>query len=499
MYERTRLAAHCICLLILSGFTALAGAQQTTHVVSPGAYRVEIADALASPFDSRNLLGTHSLWWGHQKDLLVPGTTNNYPVVDSFFRNTKGMIRYGGGANEIPWDACSGEVASRIAVKAVDWAGPMKCVFGIPEYLATVRATGGSGAWLIANIAGIDYQPFSMGELVVETGQAAAALRTAGSGLQRYWELGNELERGRYRWSPEKIASRASAAGREIMRRDPQARLVLPLIEYNDPHQPPRKVFNETLLRAMTQPVSDIALHLYYDGAPGGPSIPTQLRTVVDTAALYRQVTGHAAAFWITEHGRWPEGEPGESDWQSNWYKTNDMYGVLGTADFLIALTQIEDVAGAMLHGLRAGPWNVFDKTPLGPEPSGIGKLLQLLAAATPAQRLQTRSFSQNKSLYKGGYDMRAAAFEKTDQRTISVWLINRAPVPIAVSFVFPARAANATFTKGSTLVCPISDGRCTGSQYLLFPDNTGQITRFANYTNMNLSSRSVTNLTFGY
>lgn len=498
MYECKRQAARCIFFLTLSGITSLAGAEQTTHVVSQGEYRVEIADAKASPFDSRNLLGTHSLWWGHQADLWIPGTTDNYPAVDSFFRRTKGVIRYGGGANEISWKACNGPAASRRAVKAVDWAGPMNCAFGVPEYLATVRATGGSAIWLIANIAGIDHQPFSMGELLAEAGQAASALKTSGDNLQRYWELGNELERGHYRWPPEMIAGRASAAGREIMNRDPEARLVLPLIEYDDPNQPPRKMFNEKLLRAMTQPINDVALHLYYDGAPGGATIPTQLSTVVDTAALYRRVTGHAGAIWISEHGRWPQGDAGAKDWKSNWYKTNDMDGVLATADFLIGLAQVEDVAGAMLHGLRAGPWNVFDKTLLGPEPSGVGKLLLLFAQTGPATRLQTRSFSQNQSHYKGGYDMRAAAFESTDQRTISVWLINRAPVPIAVRVDLPAHVAGTEVATGSSLVCPVIDGRCAGSQYRLFPVSKGQATRSANSVNISLPARSVTAIAVG-
>lgn len=350
----------------MSTSSVLVAAEPSTHIVSQGAYRITVADAKASRFDARELLGTHSLWWGYQSDLWIPGSTNSYPTVNTFFKKSGGLIRYGGGANEIPWQACSAPIADRTPVKAVSWAEPMKCLFGVPEYLSTVRANGGGGAWLIANIAGVDFQIYGLNEMLLSVGQAATSLRATGADLDRYWELGNELERGRYGWSPETIAARASAAAQEILQRDPLARLVLPLIEYNDPNQPPRTVFNQRLLTSMTQPVSRLALHLYYDGAPGGPSVPTQLNTITETAALYRQVHGQPSAIWITEHGRWPEGLPGALNWQDSWYKTNDMDGVLGTADFLIALTQIEDVAGAMLHGLRAGPWNVFDKAPRG-------------------------------------------------------------------------------------------------------------------------------------
>lgn len=499
MYHRTCQFARCIVALIFSGTVAASVAAQATYAVTQGAYRVEVTDAKVSAFTNRNLLGTHSLWWGYQADLMMPGGTKSYPVVSSFFSSTKGVIRYGGAANSIPWETCFGPVESRSALKIVDWAGPMKCAFGVSEYLATVRATGGKEAWLIANIVGgLDRQLFSTEDLKLETGQAASALEAAGNGLKRYWELGNELERGSYRWSPEMIAGRASVAGREIKDRDPGAQLILPLIEYDDPKQPSRRVFNERLLRAMTQPVDGLALHLYYDGAPGGPSIPTQINTIVDTAALYRRLKGHANAIWITEHGRWPEGLPSNNNWKASWYKTNNMDGVLGTADFLIALSQIEDVAGAMLHGLRAGPWNVFDKTALGPEPSGVGKLLLLLAETGQAARLQTHSFSQNQSSYKGGYDMRAAAFEDTSQQTISLWIINRAATPIAVDIDLPARAANSELIAGKSLVCPVANGRCAGSQYLIFPVNKEQITNAGNGPNIKLAARSVTSLTFG-
>lgn len=498
MFHRSRLSALFAGVLALVGLAGSVGAEQKgSHIVMPGAYRIEVAVEKASSFDARGLLGTHSLWWGHQADLWVPGTTSNYPAVNSFFQSTKGIIRYGGGANEISWRTCGGPAVLRIAAKAVPWAGPMKCEFGIPEYLQTVRATGGQEAWLIANLAGLDQQIFSVPDMVAEVGGAAAMLQTEGHGLQRYWELGNEMWTGRLRWPPEMIANRANAAGQEIRRVDPAAKLVLPLIEYNDPRQPARKVFNERLLRAMTLPIDGIALHLYYDGAPGGPSIPTQISTVTDTAALYQKVHGGATPLWITEHGRWPEGEPGGKDWKSSWYKTNDMDGVLGTADFLIALAQIDDVAGAMLHGLRAGPWNIFDKTPLGPEPSGVGKLLLLFAEASPITRLQTRSTSQNQSEYKGGYDLRATAFASDDQRRISLWVINRAPTPIATELVLPATPSKMGFTKGSSLVCPVTNGRCAGSQYRVFPVNNEQVSPIKNGAIVNLPARSVTTLTF--
>lgn len=475
----------------------LAHADSQPPFISPGPYRVVIEKTPVSDAPPHLLLGVHSLWWGHQNDLWIPGQSSNYQAVSSFLEKVQGIVRYGGGANEIPWSACTGPLAARKPVKAVDWAGPMPCLFGVPEYLQTMRKAGNANAWLIANIAGIDHLAYSETELQLNAGAAADSLKENAGDFTRYWELGNELERGRYQWSPEMIGRRASLAGQAILRQDAAARLVVPMIEYNASNQPPRKNFNERLLKSVTQPLAGIALHLYYDGAPGGPSIPTQINTVVETAEIYRKVKGNPASIWITEHGRWPEGDPGQKNWKSNWYKTNDMEGVLGTADFLIALSQVPEVTGAMLHGVRAGPWNVFDKTPNGPTPSGVGRLLLLFADTAPAGRLRTKTTSENQSGYKGGYDMRAAAFDSPNKDALSVWLINRASNAISVNLDLRQRTKKPVFLSGSSLICPLVEGKCSGDQYRTFPVSKNQVQNHEAGATVSLPANSVNTFIF--
>lgn len=476
-----------------------ANAEKSSEIVTSGEYHINVFDKFVSNFSARNLLGTHSLWWGYQKDLVSPITNKSYPSVLSFFYRTKGVIRYGGGANEIPWEACTGPVSSRKKVKAVSWAGPMQCRFGIEEYLSVVRASDGKESWLIANIAGTDYELLPMNQMVTTIGQAALYMKRSAVNLKRYWELGNELERGRYGWSPEKIARRASAAGVEISKIDTNARLILPLIEYDANKQPVRKVFNERLLRSMSHEVNGISLHLYYDGAPGGPSIPTQIRTVVESATLFREINGRQGEVWVTEHGRWPEGDTRSNNWEAQWYKTNDMDGVMATADFLIALAQVEDVAGAMLHGLRAGPWNVFEKSNHEPYLTGVGQLLDLFSEASSGNRLETRTVSLNQSKYKGGYDMRASAFVSPDNKIISLWVVNRSPVAITSQLTMPRHAVAAKLIKGSSLLCPLVDGRCSGDQFKVFQVNPEQVKYNQDKLKLTLPSRSVSVFQFGY
>lgn len=498
MMKSNKVPGRYIKIIFLSALTFFQYSQALaqSYAVKNGAYEIVVEKSRVSSLEAVHLLGVHSLWWGHQNDLWVPGTSSNYPSVENFFQRVKGITRFGGGANEIPWTACSGSIITRQPVKAVDWAAPMPCLFGVPEYLNTLRKADNKNAWLIANIAGNDYKSYSEIELQANSEAAATYLRSNSVDFNRYWELGNELERGRYQWPPEMIAKRASAAGQSILRKDPAAMLIAPLIEYNAANQPPRRAFNERLLKALSVPLAGVALHLYYDGSPGGPSIPTQISTVIETANIYQKVKGNPAAIWITEHGRWPEGDPSQKDWKANWYKTSDREGVIGTADFIIGLSQIPEVAGAMLHGVRAGPWNIFDKTATGPSASGVGKLLLLLADTGATKRLITATHSENQSGYKGGYDIRAAAFERADG-SVSIWVINRAATAITVNTDLSHNNPSLQFTTGNSLICLQSDGKCAGDQFRVFAVSRAQAQARSGSFAISLPAHSVSTLTF--
>jgi hypothetical protein len=459
-------------------------------------YSVVVDDVQISPYPAKNLFGTHSLWWGTQADLVQSNGTI-YPAFANFLKTTGGIVRYGGGADEISYKSCAGTPAARVAVKAVDWAGLMKCSYGIPEYIATVKAVGGDTSWTLANIAGINYKLFTSDELDAEATQAATYVKSQAPTLTRYWELGNELERGKYKWSPEFLASRASQAAKAIRKVDPDAKFVLPLIEFDASWQPAKKVFNERLLRAMTQPVNGIAFHLYYDGPPSGPTVSTQFSTVTDAAKLYKTVTGTDAAIWITEHARWPQGES-LPNWSDFWYRTNDMDGLLGTADFLLTASQIPEVAGLMLHGVRAGPWNVFDKV-AGKDPTltGVGMLYTTLAASKPSLRMQTRTTSMNQSQYKGGYDLRAGAFKTADKKSLAIWMVNRNTAAITVATGLPASMSSAALTSSTVIDCTIADGKCGANDFRRASLPAASIARAGGNVTLKLPARSISVLVF--
>lgn len=456
-----------ISALLASG--AVSAASESSLVTKGTDNKLVINAEVVGTTPAKDLLGTHSLWWGHAEGLFVRETERTDPVVVGLLKDLGGVVRFGGGANEISWRACTGPMDRRPMVKAVPWSGPMKCRFGYDEYLQVTKDAGLPSTWMIANLAGIDHNPMPQAEMAAEAGLAAAYVAVRAPASARYWELGNELERGKYQWAPEAIAQRAEAAGRAILAKDPAARLVLPLIEYDHPAQPPRRKFNEQLLQATGAKLTGVALHLYYDGRPGGPAVSTQLNTVRETAALIASKANGPRQVWITEHGRWPEGDGSNPDWKRQWPQTNDAGGVVSSADFIIGLSQIDSVAGAMLHGLRAGPWNVFDVGVGGPKLTGVGKLLQLFGESGARERLRAVTTSRNDSSYAGGYDVRASAFRGKANDELVVWAVNRGAMqaPLTIEVTASAKLADIRGS-ASALLCEKISGTCTGPDFIV-------------------------------
>lgn len=483
-------------ILYVTVASTITNAASAIIMSKPFDYHAVVQDVAASHHPARDLLGVHSLWWGHQ-ETLMDGAGLTFPAVESWLRATGGVIRFGGGANEIPWEACGDHRENRKAFKAVPWAGPMVCRFGIDEYLQLTRKSGGTKAWLLANIAGEDQMPWSDEKMRAEAGKAARALVEMAPDLQRVWEIGNELDRGHRLWPTERLAARVSLAATAILAADPKAKLVLPMMDYDVPRQLKRIEYNKRFLESITIPVQSIAHHIYYDGLKGGPSIPTQLKPIVDSAALFRKLKGKPAEVWITEHGRWPDGDPSEPDWKTRWHQTNDLSGVISTADFLIAISQIEEVAGAMLHGLRAGPWNIFEKGPNGLQPTGVGRLLEMLAQTGATTRLKTTSEGVNRSGYRGGYDVRAAAFKTGRSGELVLWIVNRSPEPAKLFVALPA-ALLGSFDSGRSLICLQRDGRCTGDQFREIEMRETQLNAAAGGVSVSLPAAGVTVITLG-
>lgn len=453
----------------------LAQASPSARVMAASAVplpSVDIQSQRVAPHSAGLLLGVHSLWWGMTAPYYANG--NLAPVLRNLFASTGGVMRFGGAANEADWSMCGNELTQRSAAKVVTWAGAMRCDYGWSEYLNSTLNQGKGNAWMIANVVGNASGEYSESTLDSQLRTGASRLAQLAHSANRTWELGNELERGAVNWGPEKMAARLKLAAKSLRGADPQATLVFPLTEYDPPNWS-RKAFNDTLLKNAAGNFTDFALHQYYEGAKGGPRVSTQLMVVREAAAQIEQHIGKGGGLWLTEHGRWPAGLPEDKGWEANWWLTNSMSGTRATADYLIGLSQIPAVKGAMLHGVRAGPWNIVANGSSGPYLTGVGKLLQLFGQSGAKFRLRTATTGAEFPVDWAGYLGRVAAFETGTSGEYVIWGVNNGATSFNARLTIGGLNRQVDVLDAATLACPKTEVECSTEKVILSPQTANR------------------------
>jgi hypothetical protein len=201
-------------------------------------------------------------------------------------------------------------------------------------------------------------------------------------------------------------------------------------------------------------------LHFYYDDPDTKQKIKTierrmqQFQHAIKAARDSRN--GVMPNIWITEHARGVDLPRGRAMDRAD--LTGNLYGTISTADFLIAISQIPEIKGAFLHGLNAGPWQVFDASiqhhDLRPRPVYWGmRILQSVAydltLATETQQGESRSG------YLGGYDVRAAGFSNSARSELGVWVANRAPSVVPAELRFLPMAGHSVLVQHNHISLP--------------------------------------------
>jgi hypothetical protein len=390
--------------------------------------------------------GFHLIWWNVQNDIWSAENDAPFPEAKQLLQSLAGTIyRYGGNANEGDWRNAIGPVSQRRPEMVAAREQRITNRFGTDEYFSFLRLLGSKHSMFIANLAGYEHRELSITEMAARNAQWAGYVRSAAPDMERVWELGNELDRGEYRWPPEKFALRAAATAEAIHAADPGARLILPLMDHNVRGQISPRDFNRQIIRKMPAYVQDFSLHLYYDGPPGGPPIPHRIQAVIDAIDDFRAVRGATQTphLWITEHARWPGGKSDNRDWQQLWHKTSNLGGAIGTADFLTALSQVPETRVAIWHALRGGPWNLLEVKhdssgkPASITPTPVYWMHRVLQHGQLEETLVTHTASPNVSDYAGGYNVRASAFRTADGNQFALWVVNRArrTLPVTVHY----------------------------------------------------------------
>lgn len=395
------------------------------------------------------LFGFNIQHFNFQKDLWQTAASRADPEVVAALSVFKGaMYRYPGGlvANRFAWKLAMGPAASRPSQRAVKAAESGPVLFGPAEYLEFVRQVGGMPFYVL-NLVGWDerdmHNELPAATINASNAELAAFIRDrlADRGVPRYYQLGNELDRADFQWPPDKYIERAKGTMEAIRAVDPEAHFVAFLRDFNwryrnDPREGTVSSY-EDFIREVLQGlpgVSDFSFQFYYDD-PGLDQrlklIPVRLKQFRRAIDVAREA-GHLEEprVWITEHARGINLAEGQSMQRA--YVTSNLAAAISTGDFLIALAQIPEVQGAALHGLNAGPWQVFDATieykDLRPRPVYWG--MRVLHAVDLPVVLRTRTASPNTSGYAGGYDTRTVALASEGGDRIGLWAVNRADRP---------------------------------------------------------------------
>lgn len=386
-------------------------------------------------------------WVEFEQSFWEPGLRIVRPDLIEWLKPFSGAIyRYPGGVtpNHTLWSETTGDARLRPQRKYVDWLAPLSVNFGLDEYLHFVGQVDGR-AWYVVNIRGTTVSEMAPAALAIEGAKLAKYAESRardGAPPVLRWELGNELDRGAYRWPAEKIANRAREVSSTMREAVPSSKFVVMAQEYDA--QGSASSYNRAIATGMNGLTSEYSIHLYHDGKPQ-PAVPAMLNSMCVALDVIRKASpGTDPRMWITELARVPVGAFVTPDWKPLWPGTANMEAALGVADMMTAAAQVPEVQGAFVHALHGmgGPWPLFHRTKNGSmHPGAVYWALRLLRDAQLPWILPTRSISTRNGTYAGGYDTRSLVMTNDARTRFSVWSVNRSPKEVRLKVSIPEAA----------------------------------------------------------
>lgn len=378
----------------------------------------------------------------------------NADVIDFLNNDFKGAIyRYPGGtvSNHFNWKFSTGKVGNRTKQKAVNWSDPLTTEFGFNEYLKFLDSVNGI-PWLVTNLHGgfsTEYDIEQLADLAFDWVKETNNLNVK---ILR-WELGNELDRGKYKWTFSKYSQRANIIKKSIKRSKPTAKYVLFLRDFDVEGEKSSYSYNRNLIKKDNDALSEFALHQYYDQPNGGPSVKNRLQYLCSCVEEVEKQKRDSPSIWVTEHARAPV-KITKKGWKDDYKKTYDLQSALSVADYLTGLSKISGVKGAFIHSLSSsnGPWSLFHVNNKKVKPSLVYWSIKLLRNDFMPNVLETDIESLNNSSYLGGYDFRASVFTNRDYKKYKIWMVNRSSSKIEVRLKIPKLASKKVKAKITSL-----------------------------------------------
>jgi alpha-L-arabinofuranosidase len=413
------------------------------------------------------VLGFNLEWKTFQTDLFDGARNRVDPKAVEYLSRLPGSVyRFPGGtvSNYLDLNRSAGGREGRPAQKSVSWEGAVPMTFGVDEYYQFLTAVNGR-PWIVANVFG-SFEGAKPTE-TLKPGWKTLAERLGGERQPLRWELGNELYLDVYKLTPEDYARRAVDAAATISAVSPGAKFVVGLSDFKTSRYK-KEDFNAAVVKDLGKLDVAFAQHSYYDGPPGGPPVPNRLKEVCRTYTQLKDAGVAAPVIWITEHARWPGGKTSDRDWKSLWGKSNNLEAAIGVADYLLGLTQLPSVQGALLHSLAGtrGPWSLFMPGASGDlVPSATFGALEVLAPLSRLELYPTRVTSTNRSKYPGGYDSRAVIARDGSNGKWTLFAINRSDSVAHMQVKVPALARQQVSANRRTLAATSLEANNSAAQ----------------------------------
>lgn len=433
---------HMIFSAFLLSWSLLAAAKCPGNItVFPSQdYKVVVDAGHSQRTLSPSFFGFNLEWIPFQSSLWDASSGKLKPEIIEYLRPFAGAVyRYPGGvpANISNWRDLIGDLSERPLRKYANWSAPFKNKFGLNEYLDFLSQVNGQG-WYILNMTGHYGEEFTPAALAAEVKSVTNYFNQqhtdAGKPEIIKWELGNELDREPLHWSTDKIIDHAQIVADALPAEVNKGKLVAMLEEY--PALESKGIsttsFNSNMSDVLgTSYLSDYAMHLYYDGDNNPqPAVPWFMRSVCNAQSVIESLhPGSAYSIWITEHARAPAGAFITPDWKSLWPQTADLQAAISVADIMIGMAKIPNVSGMMLHAIHGSdaPWPLFHQNNAGGYyPSAVLLAMTLLRESMLPNVLASIEYSDNRSKYIGGYDIRSLIMSDDLKNKFSAWLINR-------------------------------------------------------------------------
>ena len=376
-------------------------------VITP--YR-PIAEAMVSVNESsiinkasRDLLGmSHSMNRSQELLTVNPSSTEIRSDYYTFMQGLPMPLNRGGVGQHYLWKNTLGTMSERVGFTNPGFSSdPMN--FGIVEWVKSLLdiTPDGTVIWgfnmLQPNAAedAADLAEFLTGDGTNNpNGGVNWAQRRIDLGIANpvkvKFELGNELDwMGAQSWSIDKYISESRQIINAVRLVKPDAQFAL--FAKTAPWAggtPPEGVWRDwhnKILQELGNDIDYLSLHPYYLGY-SLDYVDKFINYLRDDIAVWKQGTGnlnptHDIKIYISEHGIWPLRIDTDTYANSS-YRTHNLEGALGTAEFISRMYHRPEIAMVTLHAFVAGPWYAINKNSSGLFLSGVGEMMKVMNQA---------------------------------------------------------------------------------------------------------------------